>query len=196
MAQSSAPDSSRASSTIGVPGSANSMQYGRSESYSDKADLYTPEQRARRDSTHWTTVQGVLAPLQFLVFLISAWLIARYLVSGQGYALATLSIVVKTGVLYTIMVTGAIWERVVFGQYLFAKPFFWEDVVSFLVLALHTAYLIALTSNWLDPQALIALAVAAYVSYVINAWQFVRKFRMARKGRSGIDQSFSAGSAL
>ena len=41
------------------------------------------------------------------------------------------------------MVTGAIWEKVVFGRYLFAPAFFWEDVFSMLVLALHTAYLVA-----------------------------------------------------
>jgi hypothetical protein len=46
--------------------------------------------------------------------------------------------------LYTIMVTGCIWEKVVFGCWLFAPAFFWEDVFSMLVLALHTAYLVAL----------------------------------------------------
>ena len=34
-------------------------------------DLYTPEQRKRRDSSVWTLVQGVLAPLQNIVFLIA-----------------------------------------------------------------------------------------------------------------------------
>ncbi len=33
--------------------------------------LYTPEQRRRRDASPWTLVQGVLAPLQFGVFLVS-----------------------------------------------------------------------------------------------------------------------------
>jgi 3-vinyl bacteriochlorophyllide hydratase len=82
--------------------------------------LYTDDQRARRDATRWTLVQGLLAPFQFLVFLISLVLVIRYLVTGDGYGIATLSVVIKTGVLYLIMVTGAIWEKVVFGQYLFA----------------------------------------------------------------------------
>jgi 3-vinyl bacteriochlorophyllide hydratase len=48
------------------------------------------------------------------------------------------------------MITGSIWEKVVFGKYLFARPFFWEDVFSMLVLALHTAYLYALFTDVVD----------------------------------------------
>lgn len=103
--------------------------------------LYTPEQKIRRDASVWTWVQGVLAPLQFLVFLVSLFLVIRCLMTGEGQNWALGSVVIKTVVLYTIMVTGCIWEKVVFGQYLFAPAFFWEDVVSMLVLALHSAYL-------------------------------------------------------
>ena len=143
------------------------------------AGLYTPEERVRRDTTVWTTVQGVLAPLQFLVFAISLVLVIRYLMTGEGYAAATASIVLKTLLLYTIMVTGAIWEKVVFGKYLFAPAFFWEDVFSMAVIALHTLYLWALFAGWpTDTQMWIALA--AYFTYVINAAQFVWKLRMAR----------------
>jgi 3-vinyl bacteriochlorophyllide hydratase len=142
--------------------------------------LYTPEQRQRRDATRWTLVQGLLAPFQFLVFAISLFLVARYLATGEGYAWATASVVFKTLVLYTIMVTGCIWEKVVFDAWLFAPAFFWEDVFSMLVLALHTAYLVALWQGWLGPTGLMALALAAYAAYVINAAQFVLKLRAAR----------------
>ncbi|WP_083950452.1 2-vinyl bacteriochlorophyllide hydratase [Roseivivax lentus] len=142
--------------------------------------LYTPEERARRDATRWTLVQGILAPLQFLVFLVSLVLVVRYLVSGDGYAAATWSIIAKTGILYLIMVTGAIWEKVVFGQYLFAPAFFWEDVVSFAVIALHSYYLWALLTGSLGPVALMLVALTAYAIYVVNAAQFVLKLRRAR----------------
>ncbi len=142
--------------------------------------LYTPAQKMRRDSTPWTLVQGVLAPLQFLVFLISLALVVRYLVSGDGYAVATVSVIVKTGFLFLIMITGAIWEKVVFGQYLFAPAFFWEDVFSFAVIALHTAYLVALMNGSLGATGLMWLALVAYATYVINAGQFILKLRAAR----------------
>ena len=144
------------------------------------ATLYTDAQRARRDSSPWTLVQGVLAPLQFLVFLISLWLVLRYLWSGLGYEAATWSILIKTGFLYLIMVTGAIWEKIVFGQYLFAPAFYWEDVFSFAVIALHTAYVWALFSGTLEPVSLMLLALLAYAAYVINAGQFLLKLRAAR----------------
>ena len=145
-----------------------------------RTGLYTPEERARRDATRWTLVQGVLAPLQFLVVLVSLGLVIRFLATGEGYAAATVSIVIKTFVLYTIMVTGAIWEKVVFGQYLFARPFFWEDVFSFLVIALHTAYLWALWSGATGATGQMLIALAAYAAYVVNATQFLLKLRAAR----------------
>ncbi len=143
--------------------------------------LYSPDQRARRDASVWTVIQGVLAPLQFIAFGISLVLVMRYMITGTGYEAATASIIVKTGFLYVIMITGAIWEKVVFGQYLFAEAFFWEDVFSFVVIALHTAYLWALASGALDPMGLMWLALAAYAAYVVNAGQFLWKLRMARR---------------
>ena len=142
--------------------------------------LYTAEERLRRDATTWTLVQGVLAPVQFLVFLMSLFLVLRYLANGHGLTAATYSVVVKTGLLYTIMITGSIWEHRVFGRYLFAPAFFWEDVFSILVLVLHTAYLAALFGGTLPPHQLMLLALAAYASYVINATQFILKLRAAR----------------
>lgn len=143
--------------------------------------LYTPEQRARRDATRWTLVQGVLAPLQFLVFAVSLGLVLRYLATGEGLAWASASVVVKTLVLYAIMVTGCIWEKVVFDRYLFAPAFYWEDVFSMAVLALHTAYLVLLWDGRATPLTLMGVALAAYAAYVINATQFVLKLRAARR---------------
>ncbi len=142
--------------------------------------LYTPDERARRDNTPWTLVQGVLAPVQFVVFLISLGLVVRYLATGEGLAWAHASVVAKTATLYLIMVTGCIWEKVVFGRYLFAPAFYWEDVFSMAVLALHTAYLVALATGALGDRALMGLALAAYATYVINATQFLLKLRAAR----------------
>ncbi|UWR24407.1 2-vinyl bacteriochlorophyllide hydratase (plasmid) [Sulfitobacter sp. S190] len=142
--------------------------------------LYTPAQRARRDASPWTVVQGVLAPLQFVIFLASLALVLRYLWTGEGYGIATVSILIKTGALYLIMITGAIWEKVVFGQWLFAPAFFWEDVISFGVIALHTLYLYGLISGTLAPLSLMVVALLAYAAYVVNAGQFLWKLRMAR----------------
>jgi 3-vinyl bacteriochlorophyllide hydratase len=49
-----------------------------------------------------------------------------------------------------------------------------------LVIALHTAYLVALFTGSLTDRELMFLALAAYFTYVINAGQFIWKLRMAR----------------
>jgi 3-vinyl bacteriochlorophyllide hydratase len=144
--------------------------------------LYTPEQRRRRDESAWTTVQGVLAPLQFVVFLGSLVLVLRFLATGHDEALAAASVLLKTGLLYLIMVTGCIWEKVVFDRWLFAPAFYWEDVFSLLVIALHTAYVAAWWMGWGDAGQRMGLALVAYAAYVINATQWVLKLRAARKG--------------
>jgi 3-vinyl bacteriochlorophyllide hydratase len=142
--------------------------------------LYTPAERARRDASPWTVVQGVLAPAQFLAFAVSLVLVLRFLLTGDGYMAATVSILVKTGFLYVIMVTGAIWEKEVFGQYLFAPAFFWEDLFSFAVIAVHSLYLYGLWVGTFSPHGLMLIALSAYAAYVINAGQFLWKLRQAR----------------
>ena len=162
------------------------------ETGSSLRPLYTPEERRRRDETPWTLVQGVLAPVQFAVFLVSLFLVVRFLMTGEGGFAAAASIVVKTGVLYAIMVTGAIWEKVVFGRYLFARPFFWEDVVSIAVIALHTAYLAALFLGLGSPREQMLVALAAYATYVVNAAQFLLKLRAARLAQPHPEASSAA----
>ncbi len=142
--------------------------------------LYTAEQRRRRNRTPWTVVQGILAPAQFAVFLVSLVLVLRTLATGQGMVAASASVVVKTLFLYAILVTGAIWEKAVFDRWLFAPAFFWEDVLSMAVLALHTAYLVALATGWLGGRGQLLLALAAFAAYVVNATQFLLKLRAAR----------------
>jgi len=160
--------------------------YAVSESAKDAmgAGLYTPEQKKRRDETVWTLVQGVLAPLQFLVFAVSTVFVINFLMNGTGLEVATASVVLKTLILYSIMVTGAIWEKVVFGRYLFASAFFWEDVVSMGVIALHTVYVLMWLTGSGSPQEQMIVALLAYGAYLINAIQFLLKFQQARSSRA------------
>ena len=155
--------------------------------------LYTPEQKKRRDETVWTLVQGVLAPLQFLVFAISTVFVINFLLNGTGLEVATASVILKTLILYCIMVTGAIWEKVVFGRYLFAPAFFWEDVVSMGVIALHTLYLLMWLTGSGSPQEQMVVALAAYGAYLVNAIQFLLKFQQARSSASDMSRQTDYG---
>ncbi len=151
-----------------------------SEPEQRNCQLYTAQQRVRRDESRWTLVQGILAPVQFIIFGISLYLVINYLRTGQGENAANLSILIKTAALYTIMITGSIWEKVVFDAWLFAKSFFWEDMFSMVVLALHTAYLVMLFNDVGSAQERMYVALAGYAAYVINAGQFLYKLRVAR----------------
>jgi len=153
----------------GVPGGAQGLK-----------PLYTPEQRLRRDATRWTLVQGILAPIQFLAFLISLGLVVRYLTLGDGFALATASIVLKTLLLYAIMVTGSIWEREVFGCYLFARRSSGGRIQLPGAGAAHRVSGRAARGIG-DARQQMLIALAAYASYFINATQFLLKLRAARR---------------
>ena len=150
--------------------------------------LYTPDQKLRRDNSVWTKVQAVLAPLQFLLCFASIGFVVSYLYTGDGYFIATLSILLKTAILYLIMITGAIWEKEVFGQYLLAPAFFWEDIVSFFVIAFHTAYVLSLILSLMDAEKLMWLALVVYAAYFVNALQFLIKFRLGRNNSKEVAQ--------
>jgi len=162
-------------------------------SQESRVGLYSTQERKRRDESAWTVVQGVLAPIQFVVFIASLGLVIRTLMTGEGVWAADTSIILKTLILYTIMVTGSIWEKVVFGKWLFAPAFFWEDVFSMLVLALHTAYLVMLFGGIGSLEARMTVALAGYAAYVINAGQFLWKLRVARlEGAKAASQASGA----
>lgn len=143
---------------------------------------YTAEQLAKRNASVWTRVQTVLAPIQFLAFLISLALVIRYLATGEGYFIANLSVLVKITLLWLITVTGMIWEKEIFGHWFLAPQFFWEDVGNAVAMILHNLYFVAI---WLgsSQQTVMTLMLVAYVAYLFNCSQFVLRGLQARRQR-------------
>jgi 3-vinyl bacteriochlorophyllide hydratase len=142
---------------------------------------YTAEQLARRNNSKWTLVQAVLGPLQFVVFIISVGLVVRYLATGQGYEAATVSVLLKIGLLWLITITGMIWEKEVFDHWFLAPQFFWEDVGNAVAMLLHNLYFLAVWLDWSE-QAVMTVMLVAYAGYLVNFGQFVVKGLRARKG--------------
>ena len=136
--------------------------------------IYTQEQMLRRDASGWTKVQAVLAPIQFLAFLISFGLVVRYLISGEGYMIATISVLIKIALLWAITITGMIWEKEIFGHYFLAKEFFWEDVGNAVAILTHNLYFVAVGLHW-SQEAVMTVMVIAYCTYLINCTQFIVK---------------------
>jgi 3-vinyl bacteriochlorophyllide hydratase len=146
--------------------------------------MYTPDQLARRERSQWTRVQIILAPIQFVAFLISFGLVIHYLVTGQGYLAATISIWVKIALIWALTITGMLWEYDMYDHYFMAKEFFWEDLGNLIAILTHNAYFVA---KWVgaDERTVMWVMVVAYVSYLFNAAQFVvRGIRSARQRRA------------
>lgn len=149
---------------------------------------YTSEQLARRDASPWTRVQTILAPIQFLAFLASLALVVRYLATGQGYAIANASVLIKISLLWTITITGMIWEKQIFGHYFLARQFFWEDVGNAVAMIFHNLYFLARALHWSD-RAVMTLMLVAYCSYLVNCAQFVVKGIRAGRQRRALQQA-------
>lgn len=144
---------------------------------------YTPEQLERRNNSKWTIVQAILGPVQFVAFIISFVLVVRYLITGQGYEIANISVLIKIALLWLITITGMIWEKEVFGQWFLAPEFFWEDMGNALAMFMHNLYFVAVWRGWSE-QAVMTLMLVAYSTYIINFSQFVIKGIRARNART------------
>ncbi len=146
--------------------------------------IYTPEQLRRREASPWTRVQIILAPIQFVVFLISFALVIRYLATGNGYWEATVSVWIKIALIWALTITGMLWEHDMFDHYFLAKEFFWEDIGNLIAIITHNLYFVA---QWLgmDQQTVMWVMVFAYITYLFNAAQFViRGIRSAQQRRA------------
>lgn len=152
--------------------------------------MYSPEQLARRNQSKWTKVQAILAPIQFLAFLVSLTLVIRYLLTGEGYWIATVSVLIKISLLWLITITGAIWEKEIFDHWFLAPQFFWEDVGNAAAMVFHNLYFLAVWLDWSE-RAVMTLMLVAYISYLVNCGQFVarglrgRRQRLAAQGALG-----------
>ncbi len=150
---------------------------------------YTPAQLERRNASVWTKVQAILAPIQFVIFIAGLAVTLMYQ-AGAGidsFTWVTIFVILKTFVFLLIFVTGAFFENDVFGKYVFAPEFFWEDVGSSIAIVVHFSYFVLFYMG-ADENILIWTALLAYLSYLINAAQFVLRLiiekRHARKSRS------------
>jgi 3-vinyl bacteriochlorophyllide hydratase len=146
--------------------------------------MYTPEQLARREASPWTRVQIILAPIQFLAFLISFFLVVRYLLTDQGLMAATISVWIKIALIWALTITGMLWEKDVYGHYFMAREFFWEDLGNLIAILTHNAYFVVQWLGW-DQRAVMLVMLFAYITYLLNAVQFIIKgIRSGRERRA------------
>jgi 3-vinyl bacteriochlorophyllide hydratase len=150
---------------------------------------YTPEQLRIRNSSVWTTVQLTLAPIQFLVFIGGVVITALYSAGTiQDFAWVTYAILVKTLFFIILFATGAIWEKEVFGMWVFSPEFFWEDVGSTIAIAVHFLYFVFAAMNS-SKEILVWAAYAAYFTYVANAAQYLIRIYLEKRNEARLKES-------
>lgn len=153
---------------------------------------YTPEQLARRNASVWTTSQAMLAPVQFFIFVAGisvTWLYKEGLWIEE-FGWVTLFVTLKTFMLFLIFITGAFFEKEVFGAYAFAPEFFWEDFGSVIAMIVHVSYFVLFFLN-VDENLLIRVALLAYLSYLVNAAQFVIRLLLEKHNEKKLKQQQS-----
>lgn len=136
--------------------------------------MYTPEQLERRDKSRWTRIQMILAPIQFLAFIISFILVLYYLFTGGGYLIALVSVWIKIALIWALTITGMLWEKDVYDHYFMAKEFFWEDLGNLIAILTHNAYFVVQWLGWSDRHVMMVM-LFAYITYLFNAAQFIIK---------------------
>jgi len=156
--------------------------------------MYTPEQLERRNRSPWTKAQFILAPIQFVVFLISFALVIRYLATGEGYWIATISVWLKIALIWALTITGMLWEHDIYGKYFMAPEFFWEDLGNLIAIITHNAYFVAVWLH-LDSRTVMWVMVFAYVTYLFNAGQFIVKGIQSAKQRRLLQAQIQAQAA-
>ena len=74
------------------------------------------------------------------------------------------------------------WEKEVIGKYYLSREFLWEDLVSTLVLVVHSAYVIALFMG-VEHKTLMVVILIAYAILLLNAGQYLVKLLLNRVPR-------------
>lgn len=142
---------------------------------------YTPEQLRIRNRSIWTKVQIILAPIQFVVFLVGLILTYLYYIGTiENFEVVTYAVAVKTFFFVVLFVTGAFFEKEVFGIWVYSPEFFWEDVGSSIAMAIHFLYFILAILNF-SHEVLLWCAFGAYLSYVLNAIQYLVRIWLEKR---------------
>jgi 3-vinyl bacteriochlorophyllide hydratase len=145
--------------------------------------MYTAEQLVRRQASRWTQVMMIFGMAQFLVIIVSLYLVIRFLNTGTGYATATVTVLLNIALLWINTVVGMLWEKEMYNHYFMAREFFWEDFGNLIVLITQNSYFVAVGLNW-SRHDIMMLMLVAYGTYLVNFAQwFIRYFRYSRRRR-------------
>jgi 3-vinyl bacteriochlorophyllide hydratase len=128
---------------------------------------------ARRAASVWTKIHPIFALGQLLAFFVSVGLLVGYFRGAVSFETVHQSVLVKVALMFGAIITGALWEKDVFGAYWFAPEFMSEDTMTVNVFILHAAYLGFAAAHPENVTLQIGMLIVAYGVYIANVAQYV-----------------------
>ncbi len=148
--------------------------------YGDSKDMI-----ARRSASVWTKIHPVFALGQLLAFFVSVGLLIGYFRGSVSFDVVHESVLLKVALMVGAIVTGALWEKDVFGHYWFAPEFMGEDTMTVNVFILHLGYLTMVLAHPQNITAQIGTLLVAYTVYIANVAQYVLRTANLHTGNVG-----------
>jgi len=143
--------------------------------------------RDRRSASVWTMVHPIFALGQLAAFVVSIGFLIAFAFHAVPFSAVKTTVLVKIGLMVGAVVTGALWERDVYGYYWFAPEFLAEDVMTLIVFLSQLFYLAMVA---IHPDRLVPILAAlgfAYVVYVANVAQYIHKTQRAKLAAAAPD---------
>ncbi len=143
---------------------------------------YTPEQLVKRNASVWTDIQIILAPIQFLFFVVGLTTTALYKYSlfVTSFYWVSVAILFKTLFFALLFITGMFFEKEIFNKWVYSKEFFWEDVGSTIAAFFHLLYFFLAWRHYSE-KVLLFDAFLAYFTYVLNALQYLVRIILEKR---------------
>jgi len=129
----------------------------------------------------------VFALGQLLMFFVSAILLTMYARGAVSFSVVHESVLFKIALMLGAIITGALWEKDVFGAYWFAPEFMGEDTMTVIVFILHVSYLTMVFAHPENIGYQVSMLVMAYTVYVVNVAQYViRTSQVSNQQRAAV----------
>jgi len=142
--------------------------------------------RDRRSASVWTMVHPIFALGQLAAFLVSVGFLIAFAFHGASFAAVKTSVFIKISLMVGAVVTGALWERDVYGFYWFAPEFLAEDVMTLIVFLSQVFYLAMVAFHPDEMVPILASLGFAYTVYVANVAQYIHKTQRAKLAAAAV----------
>ncbi len=131
----------------------------------------------------WTLIHPIFALGQLLAFFVSVVLLVMYFRGAVSFDVVHTSVLVKVALMLGAIVTGALWEKDVFGHYWFAPEFMGEDTMTVNVFILHISYLAMAFAHPDNITIITGVLIMAYTVYVANVAQYILRTALLQRAQ-------------